>query len=100
LLFGKRVILIIRKNKRDTTRRDYLFKACRERIMNIIEYFNSRVKMLNIYDIKLIQGTTILLTLIIVRLIPQLMNVDIRIYIVLLVLFLIRPLYVFFIRKA
>jgi hypothetical protein len=68
--------------------------------MNIIEYFNSRVKMLNIYDIKLIQGTTILLTLIIVRLIPQLMNVDIRIYIVLLVLFLIRPLYVFFIRKA
>lgn len=68
--------------------------------MNIIEYFNSRVKMMNIYDIKLIQGTTILLTLIIVRLIPQLMNVDIRIYIVLLVLFLIRPLYVFFIRKA
>lgn len=54
--------------------------------MKLIEYFNSRVKMLNIYDIRLIQGTVIFLTLIVVKLIPQLMNVDIRIYIVLLVL--------------
>jgi hypothetical protein len=60
--------------------------SSREGSMKLIEYFNSRVKMLNIYDIRLIQGTVIFLTLIVVKLIPQLMNVDIRIYIVLLVL--------------
>jgi hypothetical protein len=68
--------------------------------MKFIEYFNSRVKMLNIYDIKLIQGAVIFLTLIVAKLIPQLMDVDIRIYIALLVLFLIRPAYVFYIRKS
>ncbi len=66
----------------------------------MIKYFNSRVKMLSIFDLKLLQATTMLFAVIIVKLFPQIIEIDIRWLIVFLILCLIKPLYVFFFRRA
>lgn len=60
---------------------------------------NERVRKLNIFDIKLIQGCAMFAVLIIVKLIPQIMTINIWWFVVLLVLCAIRPLYVFYIKK-
>lgn len=67
--------------------------------MKIIQDMNERVRTLNIFDIKLIQGCTMFMVLIIVKLIPQIMTINIWWFVILLVLCAIRPLYVFFIKK-
>ncbi|MCK4453111.1 hypothetical protein KAU59_02030 [candidate division WOR-3 bacterium] len=67
--------------------------------MKIIDDMNSRVKKLNIFDIKLVQGCAMFVVLIIVKLIPQIMTINIWWFVVLLVLCAIRPLYVFCIKK-
>jgi hypothetical protein len=67
--------------------------------MKIIQDMNERVRKLNIFDIKLIQGCTMFMVLIIVKLIPQIMTINIWWIVILLVLCAIRPLYVFFIKK-
>lgn len=66
----------------------------------MIRYFNSRVKMLNIFDLKLLQATVMFLAIIIVKLIPRILEIDIWWFVVLLVLCLIKPFYVFFFRKV
>ncbi len=66
----------------------------------MIKYFNSRVKMLNIFDLKLLQATVIFFAIIIVKLIPRILEIDIWWFVVLLVLCLIKPFYVFFFRKV
>ena len=66
----------------------------------MIKYFNSRVKMLNIFDLKLLQATVMFLAIIIVKLIPRILEIDIWCFVVLLVLCLIKPFYVFFFRKV
>ena len=66
----------------------------------MIKYFNSRVKMLNIFDLKLLQATVMFLAIIIVKLIPRILEIDIWWFVVLLVLCLIKPFYVFFFRKV
>jgi hypothetical protein len=66
----------------------------------MIKYFNSRVKMLNIFDLKLLQATVMFLTIIIVKLIPRILEINIWCFVVLLVLCLIKPFYVFFFRKV
>lgn len=67
--------------------------------MKIIQDMNERVRKLNIFDIKLIQGCAMFAVLIIVKLIPQIMTINIWWFVVLLVLCAIRPLYVFYIKK-
>jgi len=67
--------------------------------MRIIRYFNDRVKRLTIFDVKLVQGCAIFVALIMVKLIPEIMDIDIRWFVVLLVLSAIRPIYVFFLKK-
>ena len=67
--------------------------------MKIIDDMNSRVKKLNIFDIKLVQGCAMFVVLIIVKLIPQIMTINIWWFVVLLVICAIRPLYVFCIKK-
>lgn len=66
----------------------------------MIKYFNSRVKMLNIFDLKLLQATVMFFAIIIVKLIPRILEIDIWWFVVLLVLCLIKPFYVFFFRKV
>ena len=66
--------------------------------MRMIQYFNGRVKKLNIFDLKLIQGGAMILALIIVKMVPQIVTVDIWWLVGLLVLFLVRPAYAFYIK--
>ena len=67
--------------------------------MKIIQNMNERVRKLNIFDIKLVQGCAMFVVLIIVKLIPQIMTINIWWFVVLLVICAIRPLYVFCIKK-
>ena len=67
--------------------------------MKIIAFFNERVKRLNIFDIKLAQLCAMCIILILARLIPQIMDIDIGWFILLLVLCAIRPMYVFFFKR-
>ena len=68
--------------------------------MSAIRFFNERVKRLNIFDIKLIQGCAIFVALIIVKIIPEILNISIGWFITLLILCAIRPVYIFFIRSG
>ena len=67
--------------------------------MFFIRFFNERVKRLNIIDIKLAQGAAMCIALILAQLIPDLMKVPTVWYIVLAILFGIRPVYAFFLKK-
>lgn len=67
--------------------------------MRFLENMNKRVKKLSILDVKLVQGAAIFAALIIVKLFPQIMNINIWWFVVLLVLCVIKPFYVFYIKK-
>jgi len=66
--------------------------------MKIIKFFNDRVKRLTIFDIKLIQGCAICVALILVKLIPDIMVLSIWWFIGMLVVFSLRPLYIFYMK--
>lgn len=55
---------------------------------------NDRVKKLSFFDLKLFKWGTICFTLIIVKLIPEILNVNIMWFIGLGILFSIKPVYV------
>ena len=67
--------------------------------MNIIQDMNERVKRLNIFDIKLVQGAAMFIALILAKLIPGIMEISIWWFVALSVICAIRPLYVFYIKK-
>ena len=67
--------------------------------MGFAENMNQRVKKCSIFDVKLAQGAAIFFALTIVKLIPQIMNVNIWWFVGLLILCAIKPLYVFYIKK-
>lgn len=61
--------------------------------MGIIKYFNERVKRFSIFDIKLVQGAAIFFALIIIKLVPDLLNVSIWWFVALSILCAVRPMY-------
>jgi hypothetical protein len=67
--------------------------------MGIFDFFNERVKNLTIFDVKLVQLCAMCVILIIVKLIPQIMMINIWWFVVLLIIFAMRPMYVFFMKK-
>lgn len=67
--------------------------------MSFIGFFNARVKRFNIFDIKLLQGIGIFVALILAKLIPEIMEISIWWFVVLLVLCVIRPAYLIFIKQ-
>jgi len=67
--------------------------------MTFWENMNARVKKFNILDIKLAQGIGIFVALILAKLIPGIMDINIWWFVALLVICAIRPFYVFFIKK-
>ena len=67
-------------------------------VPKIIQYFNDRIKRLNIFDVKLSQLCAMLIAVIIAKLIPQILTVDMLWLVALLILCAIRPVYVFFLR--
>ena len=71
----------------------------KEKKMKSVDYFNSRVRKMTIFDVKLVQGAAIFFALVIVKIFPTILNINIWWFVVLAVLFAIRPVWVFFIRK-
>jgi hypothetical protein len=67
--------------------------------MCFMDFFHERVKRLTIFDVKLVQASAMCVILIIVKLMPQIMTINIWWFIVLLILFAIRPIYVFYLKK-
>jgi len=67
--------------------------------MGLFRYFDDRAKTLGIVDLKLVQAAMIFFALIIAKLFPRIMDVDIWWFVVLFVLCIIRPFYAYFFRK-
>ena len=67
--------------------------------MGLIENFDQRVKRFGIVDVKLAQGAAMFFALIIVKLIPQIMDVSVWWFVVLLVGCAMRPAYVFWAKE-
>ncbi|MBN2461297.1 MAG: hypothetical protein JXB60_06785 [Candidatus Cloacimonetes bacterium] len=68
--------------------------------MCLIKFFNRRIKLFTIWDIKLSQLSAMILMLIIVKLVPVILQVPYLWLIIGLVLIVLRPLYVMFIKKG
>ena len=67
--------------------------------MSYFSFMNERVKRLSIIDVKLVQAAAIFVALIVVKLIPQIMLLNIWWFVALAVLFGLRPVCVFFLKK-
>ena len=67
--------------------------------MGILENANERVKKFSILDVELSQFVAIFATLIIVKLIPQIININIWWFVVCFVICVIKPFCVFFVKK-
>ncbi len=66
--------------------------------MDLIQYFNNRVKNFTIFDVKLAQIAAIFFALIIVKIFPEIMSLNIGWFIGLSLLFALRPVYALFIK--
>jgi len=67
--------------------------------MGFLENMNKRAKKFSILDLKLAQGAAMFVILIVAKLIPQIMDINILWFVVLLVICAIKPFYVFLIKK-
>jgi len=67
--------------------------------MGFLEVMDQRVKRLGIVDVKLAQGAAMCVALIIAKLIPQIMDVSIWWFVVLLIGCALRPAYMFWFRE-
>lgn len=66
--------------------------------MNFINSMNQRVSKLSLFDIQLIKAGNWFFALIIVKLIPDIMNINVAWFVLLLILCAIKPFYVAWIR--
>ena len=67
--------------------------------MKLLEEMNRRIKKFSIFDEKLAQGAAFCLALIVAKLNPEILNINIWWFIILLILCGIKPLYVFYLKK-
>lgn len=67
--------------------------------MGLIQSANERIRKLTIVDLKLLQLAAIFTALIIVKLIPQIMELSIWWFIILAILFVLRPMNILFTKK-
>ena len=67
--------------------------------MKLITYMNDRIKRFTVFDIKLVQAAAMCVILIIVKLIPQILTISIWWFVVLLIVFAVRPLYLMYFSK-
>ncbi len=67
--------------------------------MNIIQFFNNRIKRMNIFDLKLAQVAAALVMWIVIKLFPVLAKVDYVWLIIPIMLIAIRLFYVVFAKK-
>ena len=66
--------------------------------MDLFDSMNQRVSKLNLFDIQLIKAGNWFFALIIVKLIPDIMNINVAWFVLLLMLFSIKPIYARWIR--
>ncbi len=66
--------------------------------MKMIKNFNKRIRFFTFWDIKLIKLCTVLITIILIKLIPEITSLSYWWYIVVLVLAAIRPIYLTFFK--
>ncbi len=67
--------------------------------MTLWENMNARVSKFSILDVKLAQGIGIFVALILAKLVPEIMDINICWFVALLVICAAKPVYVFFIKK-
>jgi len=67
--------------------------------MNIFDFFNQRVKRFSVWDVKLLQFFAIFLILVIVKLVPSILKINIWWFVLLGILSVLRPAYLIFIKK-
>jgi len=68
--------------------------------MFLVEYFNKRLKEhFTLWDIKLSQMAAMFFLIILIKLIPDIISLDLWVYIVGVILTAIRPLYLTFLKK-
>ncbi len=67
--------------------------------MDLIQYFNNRIKIFTIFDVKLAQGAGIFSALIVVKIFPEIMSLHIGWFIGLSILFTLRPVYALYFKK-
>jgi hypothetical protein len=64
--------------------------------MSMLEYFDSRAKRLGIIDTKLVQGAAIFFALVIVKLVPEILELNVWWFVGLCVACAIKPVFGFF----
>jgi len=67
--------------------------------MKLLDYMNLRIKKFSIFDEKLAQAAAIFLALIVAKLYPTILDVNIWFFVLGLIICAIKPLYVFYIKK-
>jgi len=67
--------------------------------MGFLEDMTRRVRRFDIIDVKLAQGAAMFFALIIAKLIPQIMSINVWWFVALLVICALKPFYVFWLKK-
>jgi len=68
--------------------------------MNIMKFFNQRVKLFSIWDVKLAQLSAIAFVLILVKLIPAVISISIWWFVAICIIAALRPIYAMFVKKS
>jgi hypothetical protein len=66
----------------------------------MFKFFNSKVKLFTLMDIKLSQLAAMCVLIVLIKLIPEIISLPIWIYICGAIVFAVRPLYLVFIKKV
>ncbi|MCM2273066.1 MAG: hypothetical protein NDJ18_10995 [candidate division Zixibacteria bacterium] len=68
--------------------------------MTLTEFFKARTARLNMLDIKLAQGAAMCVMVIIIKLFPDILQIEMWWFVLVAALLELRPLYVFFLKKS
>ncbi len=66
----------------------------------MISFFNQRLKLFTIWDIKLVQLAAMFVLIVLIKFFPQIITLNIWWYVAGCILSIIRPIYVMFIKKT
>ncbi len=67
--------------------------------MNILSWMNNRSNRLDIYDIALIKWCVFVLALAIAKVWEPILSLDLNIYLILALVFMLRPIYRYYFKK-
>jgi hypothetical protein len=67
--------------------------------MTINEFFKARISRLSMLDLKLAQGAAMCVMVIIIKLFPDILRIEIWWFLLFAALFGFKPLYVFYVKK-